>query len=298
VRLGRVADVRVRDLPISIPRESVSRYLDVSADVNGRGLDSVAGELEDRLRSSAFPLEYHAEVLTHTTSSEINLGLIIGSAIAVLIAAFLLVQAGLRGWTTAVLVFATLPVALSGGAVAGFVAGEFSLGSLVGFLGLFGIAARHGLLVIRHMQDLERYEAEAFGPALVARGARERLAPTLASVIGLAVVALVFVVLGPRPGLEVVNPMAIVLLGGLVTTALASLFVLPTLYLRFGGRQPTLSPEEELMHRWAGIEPAPAGAPAGDGVEAVPVDGEAATPRQPISGTAAAGDEVKDVPDD
>jgi CzcA family heavy metal efflux pump len=294
VRLGRVADVRVRDLPISIPRESVSRYLDVSADVNGRGLDSVAGELEDRLRSSAFPLEYHAEVLTSTTSSEINLGLIIGSAIAVLVGAFLLIQAALRGWTTAVLVFATLPVALSGGAVAGFVAGEFSLGSLVGLLALFGLAARHGLLVIRHMQDLERYEAEAFGPALVARGARERLSPTLASVIGLAVVALVFVVLGPRPGLEVVNPMAIVLLGGLVTTALASLFMLPTLYLRFGGRQPTLSPEEELMHRWAGIEPAPAGAPAGGGVGAVPVEAEAAPPRQPTTGTATAADEVKD----
>jgi Cu/Ag efflux pump CusA len=297
VRLGRVADVRVRDLPISIPRESVSRYLDVSADVTGRSLDSVAGELEDRLASSAFPLEYHAEVLTRTTSSEINLGLVIGSAIAVLIAAFLLIQAATRGWTTAVLVFATLPVALSGGAVAGFIAGEFSLGSLAAFLGLFAIAARHGLLEIRHMQDLERYEAEAFGPALVARGARERLAPTLASVIGLAVVALVFVVLGPRPGLEVVNPMAIVLLGGLVTTALASMFMLPTLYLRFGGRQPTLSPEEELMQRWAGIEPAPAGAAAG--AKAVPVDGEPpAMPREPIRGTATAADEVKDVPDE
>ena len=91
--------------------------------------------------------------------------------------------------------------------------------------------------------------------------------------------------------------MAIVLLGGLVTTALVSLFMLPTLYLRFGGRQPTLSPEEELMHRWAGIEPAPAGAPAGGGVEAVPVDAESA-PRRPISGTAAAADESRDVPDD
>jgi Cu/Ag efflux pump CusA len=279
VRLGRVADVRVTDLPISIPREAVSRYLDVSADVSGRSLDSVADELEDRLRSSAFPLEYHAEVLTHTTGSEINLGLIIGSAIAVLIAAFLLMQAAFRGWTTAVLVFATLPVALSGGAVAGFIDGEFSLGSLVAFLALFGIAARHGLLAIRHMQDLERYEGEAFGPALVGRGARERLAPTLASVIGLAVVALVFVVLGPRPGLEIVNPMAIVLLGGLVTTALVSLFMLPTLYLRFGGRQPTLSPEEELMQRWAGVVPAPEGARAGD-AEAVPVDTEAPAPKQ------------------
>jgi hypothetical protein len=92
--------------------------------------------------------------------------------------------------------------------------------------------------------------------------------------------------------------MAIVLLGGLVTTALVSLFVLPTLYLRFGGRQPTLSPEEELMHRWAGIGPTPAAARAGDGVEAVPVDAEAPPPGQPITGTATPADEMKDGGDD
>jgi Cu/Ag efflux pump CusA len=274
VRLTQVADVRVRDLPISIPRESVSRYLDVSADVSGRSLDAVAGELEDRLASSAFPIEYHAEVLTQTTSSEINLGLVIGSALAALIAAFLLMQAAFRGWLLAGLVLATLPVALSGGAVAGLIDGEFALGSLVGFLALLGLATRHALLLIRRMQDLERYEGEAFGPVLVARGARERLAATATSLTALATVALVFVVLGPRPGLEIVNPMAIVILGGLVTTALVSLVALPALYLRFGGGQPTLSPEEELMHRWAAIEPTAAGAGAGGIASSVqPEDG-------------------------
>jgi Cu/Ag efflux pump CusA len=274
VRLTQVADVRVRDLPISIPRESVSRYLDVSADVSGRSLDAVAGELEDRLASSAFPIEYHAEVLTQTTSSEINLGLVIGSALAALIAAFLLMQAACRGWLLAGLVLATLPVALSGGAVAGLIDGEFALGSLVGFLALLGLATRHALLLIRRMQDLERYEGEAFGPVLVARGARERLAATATSLTALATVALVFVVLGPRPGLEIVNPMAIVILGGLVTTALVSLVALPALYLRFGGGQPTLSPEEELMHRWAAIEPTAAGVGAGGTASSVePEDG-------------------------
>ncbi len=81
----------------------------------------------------------------------------------------------------------------------------------------------------------------------------------LTTAVALGVVALVFVVMGTQPGLEVVHPMAVVILGGLVTTTLVSLFVLPALYLRFGGRQPTLSPEEELMHRWVGIEPDGAG---------------------------------------
>ena len=216
-----------------------------------------------------FPLEYHAEVLTRTTEAEINLGMMIGAAIAALIAAFLLLQAAFRSWRVAVLAFLALPVALVGGALAALTEGELSLGALLGFLALFGIAVRTGTVLLRHMQDLERYEGEAFGPALVARGARERLAPILATGAALALVALVFVVLGSRPGLEIVHPMAIVILGGLVTTTLVSLFMLPALYLRFGGSQPALSPEEELMHRWAGVEPAPAGAGAA-GAEVVP----------------------------
>jgi Cu/Ag efflux pump CusA len=268
VRLDRVANVRIKDLPISIPRDSVSRYLDVKADVSGRSLDSVASELEDRLKSSTFPLEYHAEVLTRTSSSEINLGLVIGAALAVAFAIFLLMQAAVRGWLLAVLAFAMLPVALSGGAFAALIDGGYTLGSLVAFLALLGIAARNGLTLIRRFQDLERYEGERFGPELVARGARERLSPILTTATALGLVALVFVVMGTQPGLEVVHPMAVVILGGLVTTTLVSLFVLPALYLRFGGRQPTLSPEEELMHRWVGIEPA--AATAGDGAAAEP----------------------------
>jgi CzcA family heavy metal efflux pump len=263
VRLGNVADIRERNLPISVKRASVSRYLDVEAGVSGRSLGSVADELRDRLHSSTFPLEYHAEVLEQTTASEINTGMIIGTAIAVAIAIFLLLQAALRGWRVAALAFATLPVALSGGAVAALIDGGYSLGSLVGFLAILGIAARNVLVLLRQYQDLERYDGESFGEKLVRRGAQERLAPIATSASALGLVALLFIILGAKPGLEIVHPMAVVILGGLVTTTLVSLFVLPALYLRFGGRQEALSPEEELMHRWASDEPAPAEAGAG-----------------------------------
>jgi Cu/Ag efflux pump CusA len=273
VRLDRIADVEVvRNVPISIPRDSVSRYLDVKADVSGRSLDSVASDLEDRLNNAAFPIEYHAEVLQQTSSSEVNLGLVAGAALAVLIAIFLLMQAATRGWRLAVLAFAMLPVALSGGAIAALIDGGYELGSLVGFLALLGIASRNLISLIRRYQDLERYEGEKFGPELVARGARERLAPMLTTALSLGLAALVFVIMGVQPGLEVINPMAVVILGGLVTTTAVSLIVLPVLYLRFGGQQPTLSPEEELMHRWVGIEPAPATAG-----EPVAADGHGST---------------------
>jgi Cu/Ag efflux pump CusA len=266
VRLGRVADVRVSRSPAAIERDAVSRRLDVEAGVSGRSLDSVASEIESRLENISFPLEYHAEVLSRTTADEIGATRMLVVAIAAAICAFLLLQAAFRSWGLAVLAFLSLPVALAGGIVMALVDGaELSLGSLLGLLALLGFAARTDVVLIRHLQDLEM-EGAAFGPALVMRGAQERLTPILTSTAGTAVVMLPFAIAGAPPGLEVVHPMAMVVLGGLLTCALLSLFVLPALYLRFGGRQAKLSPEEELMQRWVGVSP-----PAPEAVERAPV---------------------------
>jgi Cu/Ag efflux pump CusA len=256
VRLGAVADVRIQSSPIAIERDAVSRYLDVEANVSGRSLGDVACDIESRLRDSVFPLEYHAEVLTHTTSSEIGSLTMLLAAIAALGAAFLLMQAAFMSWRLAMLGLVTLPVALVGGALAALINGaELSLGALIGFLALFGLAARNGMVVIRHFQDLQRQEGVAFGAELVRRGARERLSPTMTTATASAAAAVVFIVLSSRPGLEIVGPMAVVILGGLVTTTLLALFVLPALYLRFGGRQPELAPEEAMLDEWVSARP-------------------------------------------
>ena len=112
--------------------------------------------------------------------------------------------------------------------------GVLSLGSLVGFFTVFGIAARNGILMINHFQHLERHEGEVFGPELVLRGARERLSPILMTTLatGLAIVPLI--VAGNAPGHEIEHPLAVVVLGGLVTSTLLNLLVVPALYLRFG----------------------------------------------------------------
>jgi hypothetical protein len=111
------------------------------------------------------------------------------------------------------------------------------------------------------------------GPELARRGAQERLAPILTTNTALALIALPFVVLGSRPGLEVVHPMAVVLLGGLVTATFLTLFVLPALYARFAaGQAAELPPDEDLLYRWADVEPGAAPAAAGAGVGTVPVD--------------------------
>jgi CzcA family heavy metal efflux pump len=251
VRLGEVADVRNVTSPIAIERDAVSRYLDVEANVSGRSLGDVASEIEDRLQGSAFPLEYHAEVLTQTTASEIGQTKMILAALAALLAAFLLMQAAFMSWRLALLGLLSLPVALLGGALAALINGaELSLGALIGFLTLLGLAARNGMVLIRHFQDIERHERTPFGAELVRRGARERFGPIMTTAVASAAAALVFVILGGRPGLEVIGPMAAVILGGLVTTTLLALFVLPTLYLRFGARQPEMAPEEAELEEW------------------------------------------------
>ena len=109
-----------------------------------------------------------------------------------------------------------------------------SLGSLIGFLTVFGIAARNGILMINHFQHLEKEEGMTFGRELVMRGASERLAPIMMTALatGLAIVPLA--VAGSIPGHEIEHPMALVILGGLFTATLLNLFIIPSLYLRFG----------------------------------------------------------------
>jgi Cu/Ag efflux pump CusA len=124
-----------------------------------------------------------------------------------------------------------LPLALSGGVVAGLFTGrEFTLGSLLGLLAILGLAARIGLSMITDLQQAEVAGAGRNRDIATLAAARVQLAPVLTSILAIAALALPFVVLGARPGLEIVHPLAVVLLGGLVTTGLVSLFGLPALY--------------------------------------------------------------------
>ncbi len=235
VPLSAVADVRIEETPNTIERENLTRRLEVSANVSGRDLGSVVGDLEDDLETVALPLGYEADVLGEFNEAQAaqKRMLLYGFGAAIVI--FLLLHASFGSWRLATLSFLTLPMALVGGVLAAYIGGGIlSLGSLVGFFTVFGIAARNGILMINHFQHLERYEGEVFGPALVLRGARERLSPIVMTTLatGLAIVPLV--VAGSAPGHEIEHPLAVVVLGGLVTSTLLNLFVVPALYLRYG----------------------------------------------------------------
>ncbi|MGE0226039.1 MAG: efflux RND transporter permease subunit [Acetobacteraceae bacterium] len=243
VRLKDIAEVRVLPTPNLIKRINSSRSIDVQANVKGRDLASVAQDVQQRLQTVSFPLGYRAELQGEYVELRSARNRLLMFAVLAMAGIFLLLQLSFRSWRLAILSFLTLPSALVGGILAAFVTGGvISLGSLVGFLSVLGIAARNGIMMINHFQHLERSENEPFGLDLVLRGARERLTPILMTTGAAGLAILPLVIYGNLPGHEIEHPMAVVIMGGLVTSTLLNLFVLPALYLRFGAG--TAAPEE------------------------------------------------------
>ena len=234
VPIRDVADITMSANPNAVTREGGSRYLDVTANVSGRDLASVVQEIQGKVAGVQYPRGYHAEVLGEYQERQNVQNRLLLTAVIAAVAIFLLLQASFNSWRLATFAFLTLPMALVGGALAIYAAsGTVSIGALVGFFTVFGIAARNGILLINHCQHLERDEGEPFGPALVIRGARERLSPILMTSLATGLALVPLVILGPRPGHEIDYPLAIVILGGLGTSTLLTLLVVPPLYLRF-----------------------------------------------------------------
>jgi CzcA family heavy metal efflux pump len=235
VPLAEVADVRIVPAPIIIKHDTVSRFVDVIVKVSGRDLGSVAADIKSRLQAVEFPYEYHAEVLGASAEQQGAQLRMLSIVVAVVIGIFLLLQAAYGSWRLAFVALVTLPMALAGGLLAALLGGGIlSLGSLFGFLAVLGIAVRNGMVLSSHIQHLEQHEGETFGSELVLRGARERLGPILMMALATGLALLPFVLFGNIAGNEIIHPMAVVILGGLVTSTLLTLFILPALYLRFG----------------------------------------------------------------
>jgi CzcA family heavy metal efflux pump len=235
VRLKDVAEVRVAPSPNIIKREAASRRIDVGMNVKGRDLGAVVGDVDQRLKTVNFPREYHAELLGEYAERQAAQNRMLVLALAAAVGIFMLLHLSFGSWRMAAVAFLALPIALVGGVLAAFIGGgSISLGSLVGFLTVLGIAARNGIMLILHYQHLERHEGADFGPALILRGARERLAPILMTALATGLALIPLVVAGNVPGHEIEHPMAIVILGGLVTSTLLNLFLVPALYLRVG----------------------------------------------------------------
>jgi Cu/Ag efflux pump CusA len=236
VPLGQIADVTIQPTPSDIKRENGSRRIDVAANLDSSAnLGSVTNQVRQRLARLRLPLGYHAELLGEAAERQAASQRLLLFAIWAVLAILLLLQAAFRVWRFAWMLMLTLPMALAGGVIAAyFGVGSISLGALIGFYTVLGIAVRNGIMMISHLQHLEREEGVEFGPELVLRGAKERLSPILMTALATGLAILPLALSGDRPGQEIEHPMAIVILGGLLTSTMLNLFVVPFLYLRFG----------------------------------------------------------------
>ena len=235
VPLSDVADVELAPTPNEITREGGSRRVDVTCNVRGRDLGAVATDIETALQQISFDEGYHPEVLGEYAAREESRNRLLALSAVSLLGIVLVLYIDFGSARLTALVLFTLPFALIGGVAAAFLGGGvLSLGSLVGFVTVLGIAARNGIMLVSHYRHLEVVERMPFGRELALRGAEERLAPILmtALVTGLALLPIVFG--GSKAGHEIELPLAVVILGGLFTSTVLNIFLLPAVYLRYG----------------------------------------------------------------
>ncbi|MBI3698111.1 MAG: efflux RND transporter permease subunit, partial [Acidobacteria bacterium] len=239
--LRELAEVYETTGRYSVAHDGTRRRQAVLCNVRGRDLSSFVADAHRVVQAKVkFPAGGYA-VFTGASEArqqaqrEILLySLIAGAGVLLLLAvAFGSVR-------NTVLVLANLPFALVGGVLAVFLTGsQLSVGSLVGFVTLFGITTRNSIMMVSHFEHLVAQEGESWGLEAVVRGASERLTPVLMTAIVTGLGLLPLALSSGEPGKEIEGPMAIVILGGLVTSTLLNLLVLPTLALRYGRFEPT-----------------------------------------------------------
>ncbi|MEW5918457.1 MAG: efflux RND transporter permease subunit, partial [Gemmatimonadota bacterium] len=247
VPLAQLAAVAVERGPNTISRENVQRKIVVQANVAGRDLGSTVADIERAVSDGVqLPQGYHVQYGGQFESQEQATRTLAVLSLVAVAAIFLILYAEFRSARDATLVMANLPLALIGGVVAVLLTTRVvSIASLVGFVTLFGIATRNGILLVAHYRQLLA-EGVAFGEA-VRRGSLERLSPILMTALtaGLALIPLALG--GGEPGNELQTPMAIVILGGLLSSTALNMVVLPALYWLYGERAPVASSAVERV---------------------------------------------------
>jgi CzcA family heavy metal efflux pump len=230
-----LADVRREEGPNMILRENVQRRIVISANVAGRDLGSVIDEIRTAIARavpmpSGYRVEYGGQFESQQTASRRLLLLGVG----VVAGLFMLLVLAFGRARDAVLIMVNLPLALIGGVAGVFLAGGvLSVASIIGFITLFGIATRNGIMLVSHIQHLMRSEGVTDFRQAVERGAHERLVPILMTAMAAGLALIPLALGGGKTGSEIQTPMAIVILCGLTTSTLLNMIVVPTLYLRY-----------------------------------------------------------------
>ena len=236
IPLSSVADISEGFGPNSITRENVGRRIVISANVAGRDLNSVVTEIQAKIKSDvqlppAYFVEYGGQFEAQQSASR----LIVALSGASLVAIFLLLQMAMGHSRAALQVMVNIPLALIGGVVAVFLSGGvLSIASLIGFISLFGITSRNGIMMISHYQHLMKEEGEEWTQHMIIRGSLERLVPVMMTALTAGLALIPLAISAGAPGKEILQPLAVVVLGGLITSTLLDQVVTPALFWKYG----------------------------------------------------------------
>jgi Cu(I)/Ag(I) efflux system membrane protein CusA/SilA len=244
VRVGDVAEVYETHGPNQVLREGLRRRIVVQANVEGASLSSTVEQLRQRLKGFPLPEGYELRIEGQYAQQEAGQRrILLLGLLSFLLVAGLLWTHYRNVWLTGQILL-NIPLALVGSVAALYLAGgNISLASLVAFITLCGIASRNGILMISHYLHLMREEGEKFGAPMVIRGSLERLGPVLMTA-SVAILAMTPFLLAPdAPGREILYPVALVVVGGLISSTLLDLFVTPTLFLALGSRYLNTNPQ-------------------------------------------------------
>ena len=231
VPLSQVAEVRSVTGPNTINRENVQRKIVVSANVSGRDLRGVVNEIRERVDAGiALPEGYHIEYGGQFESEEAASRTLLLTSLMSLLVIFMLLYHEFKDVKESGMILLNLPLALIGGVlILWMTSGEISIPAIIGFISLFGIATRNGMLLISHYTQL-RGEGLALREAIV-KGSLDRLNPILMTALSSALALIPLALNGDLPGNEIQSPMATVILGGLLTSTLLNGFIIPIVYL-------------------------------------------------------------------
>ena len=240
ITLDMVADISMDRGPNYIQRENVQRKIVVQANVSGGDLRGVVDEIQARLDQNVlFPKGYYVEFGGQFESAQAATRTVMLLSIISIVAILVILYMRFGNFRQAILVMANLPLALIGGIVTIFVTdGIITIASLVGFITLFGIAVRNGILMVSHYNYLMDREGKPLLEAVV-QGSMERLSPVLMTAMTTGLALLPLALAGDQPGSEIQSPMSVVILGGLLTATFLNLIVIPVLFVKWGVKPST-----------------------------------------------------------
>jgi CzcA family heavy metal efflux pump len=240
IQLSQLATVRRNSGPNTINRENVSRRIVVQANVEGRDLNGVVTELQTKMKAvqTNWPRGYYVEYGGQFQSQQSAMARILYLGVFTIVAIFLVLNLALSSWRMALQVMVNLPLALVGGVVAVYATGGvLSVASMVGFITLFGIATRNGIMMLSHYVYLMKEEGMPFGKEMILKGTQERLSPVLMTALAAALGLAPLAFSRGEPGKELLQPIAVVILGGLFSSTLMDQVVTPALFWVFGKKE-------------------------------------------------------------